>query len=347
MARQLRKPHEQLTFPGLELPPEVTAPLAAPSETLPLAALTAEASEPAAPKPARKRSPRPKMVLVKEGASDFVPETVSANEAADPGTPQIAPPPEGDAVPVPSQAALSAPIPEPEKQTPLAMPATAPEAVACPPLAPLPEPTSQAAVAAPIIEKQPAMPPETFTPAAPQAPLRRIPEVAPAPLKGWANAATIAAALALVAALLVGSSQFIETQQHQRQLLAAQQAAVQQEGDSKAAEINVKAVELLLRYNDLMLQVNAPAAKNARKESRYWKENLAINLLESLYNLTRGKKEWENTIGWALERHGRFIRDQRLNCAGYSSEFVRYLEKTLATKAPALCKDAGLEVAGQ
>ena len=96
-----------------------------------------------------------------------------------------------------------------------------------------------------------------------------------------------------------------------------------------------------------MLQVNAPALKNGRKENRYWKEALAINLLESLFNLTRGKKEWETSIGWALERHGRFIREQRLNCAGYSNEFVRYLEKNFATKAPVFCKDfANPELAG-
>lgn len=158
-------------------------------------------------------------------------------------------------------------------------------------------------------------------------------------LKIWASMATISAALAMIAALVIGSTQFIETQQQQRELLAAQAAVLQQEGSVKAAEMNAKAAELFLRYNDLMLQVNAPALKNGRKENRYWKEALAINLLESLFNLTRGKKEWETSIGWALERHGRFIREQRLNCAGYSNEFVRYLEKNFATKATAFCKD--------
>ncbi|WP_153111002.1 hypothetical protein [Propionivibrio limicola] len=155
-----------------------------------------------------------------------------------------------------------------------------------------------------------------------------------------AYVATILASVTVVVALSVGTDQFIETQKSQRALLAIQKSALNQERNAKAAELNSRAVELFLKYNELMLQVNASASKNAKKETRYWKEHLAVNLLESLFNLTRGNREWENTISWTLERHGRFIQSQRLSCATYSNDFVAYLEKSFGANSVALCKNA-------
>lgn len=158
-------------------------------------------------------------------------------------------------------------------------------------------------------------------------------------LKFCAHLASIAASLILVLAMFVGLYQFTETQKAQRESIALQNEALQQERNAKAVELNSKAVELFLKYNELTLQLNVPVSKNAKRETRYWKENLAISLLESLFNMTRGNREWEASISWALEKHGRFLREQRLTCAAYSSEFVRHLERVFSTKGVLLCRD--------
>jgi hypothetical protein len=155
----------------------------------------------------------------------------------------------------------------------------------------------------------------------------------------WAPLAGIAAAVAVVAVLAVGAAQFVETEKSQRTLLAAQREALLLERDSQAAALQSRATELFLRYNELMVQVAATPARSPRKENRYWKEGLAISLLESLFNLTRGNREWENTIAWSLDKHTRHIREQRLPCAAYSGEFVGFLEKTFASRAATLCRE--------
>ena len=294
MAREFRKPHQQLSLPELALPVELPVVQEAAAHG------ADDAPEQGPRKAPRKRTARPQISLVKDSNADVASDSPSLPQMPDANETQQ----------------LVAPLPARERAEPVDMPPRdgGPEAVREAQEAPLP----------------PSVPALTNPGGDGKNRLRT-----------WAGVAMICAALSMIAALVIGSTQFIETQEQQRQLLAAQTAVLQQEGELKAAEINVKAVELFLRYNDLMLQVNAPALKNARRENRYWKEALAINLLESLFNLTRGKKAWETSIGWALERHGRFIREQRLNCAGYSNEFIRYLEKSFSLKAPAFCKDLG------
>ncbi|MBS1191749.1 MAG: hypothetical protein H6R10_3541 [Rhodocyclaceae bacterium] len=154
-----------------------------------------------------------------------------------------------------------------------------------------------------------------------------------------AHIATIVSSAVAVVVLIFGSYQFHETQKAQRESIAVEKDVRQHERAEKAAETNARAVELFLKYNELMLQLNTPAFRAAKRESRLWKESLAVNLLESLFNLTRGNKDWEATIGWALEKHGRFIREQRLSCRAYSSEFVRYLETVFGAQARSLCRD--------
>lgn len=151
-------------------------------------------------------------------------------------------------------------------------------------------------------------------------------------LGAWAHIATIASSVVAIAALAFGSYQFYETQKAQRESIALQK-------DSLEHERNAKAIELFVKYNELMLQPNASGSQIERKESRYWKQNLAVGLLESLFNLTRGSKEWEATVGWALERHGTFIRENRLSCMTYSGEFVAYLEKIFSAQPYSLCMD--------
>ncbi len=311
MARKLRKPQEQLAFPELELPAGAPLPMAGmigPFVGEAQAPLAADLDDNAADaqKAPRRRSVKPKMVLVTE----------SLAESAEQGRPEPAPI---------RQADLPVDQPEPPVSQPEGLPSSpAREAVAANEqfLAP---PSPVAALTANTVA---------------QAPLVvRSPSTGEHRLKNWAHVATIATSVVIVAALFIGSRQFIETEKNQRELLVAQKASLIQERHVQAAELNARAVELFLRYNDLMQQLNGPVPKNAKKENRYWKENLAVNLLESLFNLTRGNREWETTIAWALEKHLRFIREQRLACTAYSPEFVRYLEKIAGARAVALCRD--------
>lgn len=316
MARRSNRKQEQLTLPELELFVAESVPDGETTENS-VEALSPVA-EPAKPegearKAPRKRVAKPTMVLVGQSAeASLAPAVAQASILV----PVEMPHGSGFAEPLPAQAAAT-----PDSHC---EPAAAPAAVA---------------------------PPITAAPRPPAGLRSAVPEKAADPLAAGQAASgsnrlrigvqigSIAASLAIVLALAVGGAQFIETQNRQRDLIAAQKYALLQARDAKTAEVNARAVELFLRYNDLLLQVNAPIARNARKETRYWKENLAVNLLESLFSLTRGNREWEATIGWALEKHGRFIREQRLSCAAYSPEFVLYLEKVLTARAVAFCRD--------
>ena len=139
--------------------------------------------------------------------------------------------------------------------------------------------------------------------------------------------------------MLAGLQQFAETQRVQRESIVARQALLVREGEVRAVESNARAADLFIKYNDLVQQLNAMPARNVRRDGRYWKEGLAVGLLESLFNLTRGDRDWEASIAWSLERHARFVREQRLPCATYSDEFVRFVEKSLAVRRAALCRD--------
>ena len=151
-------------------------------------------------------------------------------------------------------------------------------------------------------------------------------------LKVWTHMVTMASSLVVAVAVVFGADQFYETQKLQRESIAIQK-------DSFEPERNAKAVELFVKYNELMMQPTTGVSKAAKREAWYWKENLAVSLLESLFNLTSGHQEWEAMVGWALEKHGRFIREQRLSCGAYTDQFINYVEKTFAAEHFALCRE--------
>jgi hypothetical protein len=151
-------------------------------------------------------------------------------------------------------------------------------------------------------------------------------------LVAWAHIATISSSLVAIAALAFGSYQFYETQKAQRESIALQKDAFEH-------ELYAKGIELLLKYNELMLQSSPSASKSKKKEEWYWTQNLAVSMLEALFTLTRGSTEWEATVWWALQRHENFIRKNGLSCITYSSEFVTFLEKVFAAQPNSLCSD--------
>lgn len=162
-------------------------------------------------------------------------------------------------------------------------------------------------------------------PAAPLQPAKR------STLASIAYAAVLAASLVVAMAAVFGADQFYQTQQAERQAITLQKASLE-------AENQAKAVALFVRYNELVMQPNTVPARSTKKEARYWKEGLAVSLLESLFNLTSELKEWEPVVSWALERHGRYIREQRLACKTYSVDFIKLAEKVLAAEASSLCR---------
>lgn len=151
-------------------------------------------------------------------------------------------------------------------------------------------------------------------------------------LKVWTHMVTMASSLVVVAAVVFGSYQFYETQKLQRESITIHK-------DAFEPERNAKAVALFVKYNELMMQPTTGVSRTAKREAWYWKENLAVGLLESLFNLTSGRQEWEAMVGWALEKHGRFIREQRLSCEAYTDQFIDYVEKTFAVEPSALCRE--------
>ena len=92
--------------------------------------------------------------------------------------------------------------------------------------------------------------------------------------------ATIAVAVVGICALLVGVYQFSETQKQQRETLELERQA--------------KAVELFVKYNDLMREA---AAQKSRENTGavFWRNNLSIAITESIWNLTIGDSGWEST----------------------------------------------------
>lgn len=167
--------------------------------------------------------------------------------------------------------------------------------------------------------------------------LQDKPQTAPASginskLVVWAHIATISSSFVAIAALAFGSYQFYETQKAQRESIALQKAAFEH-------ELYAKAIDLLMKYNELMLQPLPSDSKAKNKEKWYWQQNLAVSMLEALFTLTSGNNEWEATVRWALQRHEHFIREHRLSCMTYSSEFVAFLEKVFTAQPKSLCLD--------
>ena len=153
-----------------------------------------------------------------------------------------------------------------------------------------------------------------------------------ATLAAFAYAAVVAASVVVAVAAALGAYQFSESQQAERQVISLQKASAE-------AENQARAVALFVKYNELMMQPTPASAKGTKKEARYWKEGLAVGLLESLFNLTTDLKEWEPTLVWALERHGRYIREQRLSCKTSSPDFIKLAEKALAADSASLCRE--------
>ncbi len=332
MARASSKKQEQLTFPELELLPEALTAAAGSTDAAesfprstalpePISGTPTGDAEPGAdlPRPSRKRTARARVELVRVAAVEPELPAPAAIDQVDAGLLAAA---AGAAACGESVAVERASATEPGQKAAAELPGEGGGA------------DERPAVASPAL---PAVPPPVET--ATQAATGTIPAGWRTHLKTGAHVSTLLASLVVVGAVLAGLQQFAETQRAQREAIVARQALLVREGEVRAVESNARAADLFIKYNDLVQQLNAMPARNARRDGRYWKEGLAVGLLESLFNLTRGDRDWEASIAWSLDRHARFVREQRLPCATYSDEFVRFVEKSLAIRRAALCRD--------
>ncbi|RIX49024.1 MAG: hypothetical protein D3M94_03755 [Rhodocyclales bacterium GT-UBC] len=329
MARQPRRKQEQLSFPELALYDQpvinpamalVDISLAAPQTLRESPAMSVSAlPESETPRVARKRPGRPKIVLVK----DLPVQPVELSAAAEPGQHE-------QAVAVSSTEYAQSANDMPEIGGKPSVPGDPPAVASCPGVA-----SAATADVAPHGDAGPTRLVERAIDSASQS----ISASGQRPgLQFWTQASSLIASLVFVVVLVIGAAQFVETERRQRDLLVAQKEVLLQERNLKVVEMHARATDLFLRYNDLVQQVSAPLPKGAKKELRYWKENLALSLLASLFDLTRGNREWEASIALAVERHGRLVREQRLSCIGYSRDFVRLLEQVFGVREAMLCK---------
>lgn len=133
-------------------------------------------------------------------------------------------------------------------------------------------------------------------------------------LKRTSYIASIVAAMVAICAFLFGTYQFNETQKLQR--------------DSLELERQTKAVELFVRYNDLMREA---AVRKPREniEAIFWRHNLSIAIAESIWNLTSDDLGWESTVKGMLLHQDQIKRIDDLDCATYNSSFVEFSKRAL------------------
>jgi len=138
--------------------------------------------------------------------------------------------------------------------------------------------------------------------------------------------ASIVAAFATVAAIMVGSYQFVELEQRDRQ---------------------TRAVDLFVKYNELQRDAANDAAANAARNEplqqtspapsdpqgatavrEQWRRNLALAISESIWMLRSDDAGWKNTVKWMLMEEE--VRAPfRLDCSTFDAEFVEFARQSL------------------
>jgi len=127
-----------------------------------------------------------------------------------------------------------------------------------------------------------------------------------------ANLATVLVAILAVGSFGYGCYQFRKTQNGARQLQVLQEQVFDQERDSKAVELTVK-------YNELMSQ----ARSGPGSEKEFWRENLGLTIAESIFRLRKNDFGWRETVMWMLSNHVAHLKQTGLNCPTYDADFVQ------------------------
>ena len=126
----------------------------------------------------------------------------------------------------------------------------------------------------------------------------------PRSLLGWAQVATITAALAAVGGVVNAAR------------INARTASLQAE---------ITAVELLHGYMRLSLEHPdlANRAEDLPAEPRYeWFAAHAYVTAEAIYRLMRGNPAWDSTVAGIVQYHKRFVLDGKFACPDFDSAFA-------------------------
>jgi hypothetical protein len=144
---------------------------------------------------------------------------------------------------------------------------------------------------------------------------------------GISHWATIIAAVVAITTFYLGYQQFHQTQEATRQTLELQKQGIDLERESKA-------VELLLRYNEMMSA--PPPAQKSGAANPYWQVNIALSLAESIFILRKDDENWRATIAWMLSNHVEDLKKERLNCSTFDSQFIQFVNQVMKQNT---CRD--------
>lgn len=148
---------------------------------------------------------------------------------------------------------------------------------------------------------------------------RAGPSIAP-----WA---TILAALVAVVSFYYGYRQFRQTQEATRETLNVQRTNLDLQKKSLDLDRDFKAVELIVKYNDLMTEADS-SRSSTKVRSAFWRDNSALVIAESIFKLKGDDKGWRETVRWILENHTDFLKDG-IDCSTYDEEFIKFLNTVM------------------
>ncbi len=138
-----------------------------------------------------------------------------------------------------------------------------------------------------------------------------------------AHLATLVAAVAL----LVGVVQFTKTQHLARRNLDVQMRTLRQDRE-------IKAIELFLKFNEQQQEL-ASKSPPRKGEAAFWRYNALLAATEAVFNLTRGREGWDETVSWMLEVQRPFLLQTEFSCRTFADDFLLRMKKA----APGLkCK---------
>ena len=132
---------------------------------------------------------------------------------------------------------------------------------------------------------------------------------------------SVAAAVVASLAFLFGVFQFWKTQTLARHNLELQRELLNHEREAKA-------VDLFVRFSELKHSTET-VTFDPNDRSQFWQHNAALAVIESVYKLTRGNREWSETVRWMLECHREFLCSNRVDGSTFTPAFVELMKQTV------------------
>jgi uncharacterized protein HemX len=164
--------------------------------------------------------------------------------------------------------------------------------------------------------------------------LRRNRVVNSTRIQNAANLATVFAALVAAGAFYYGYRQFSATQRAtlealelQKQTLGQERDALEIQNQTLDEEREAQAVDLFLKYNELMEQ-SISGRRPVSAGARFWRENRALSILETIFKLRQDDDGWKATVASMLGNHEDALKDG-LDCKTFNPDFVKLVSQKL------------------